>query len=381
MIRALRRLRWRFVAAALVLIAVGAIAYVLRPSNDRRVGSVVVEGTGFSFADAQPTSYGVTYRAETYSGDDVTYATEELIVRRPFDARLETRRGRPPGGGSVGVTVNSFSRLVTGNGVFAVAPSPAALDARPDAYLADAVRAGFAQRRAVRRVAGRLCRVYRTQGSGPLEKLTGAADDYSERCFDERGVLLEELTVSDGEPISRRVAVRISQRPRVDDEAFEARDPTLPVDKGGGSVQRLRAGSKPPGDFFEARRDPRGFEHEGRFAVIPPQTGFDDPRERGRIVTFTSDVWVAGIDTLIVEQGSTLGGIPVFERAPDGIDVRLGELGRGQIVYHSVAVEVRALLEGGRFIRVLGTVPPAELVAFARTLERVEGGTIVVDET
>lgn len=380
MIRTIVRRKWTL-ALAVVLIVAGSVAYALRPSDDRRRGSVVVEGAELAFADTPPKSYGVTYRAETYSGDDVTYATEELVVRRPFEARMETRRGRPPGGSSIGVTVNAFARMATGDGVFAVAPSPAALDARPDAYLADAVRAGFAERREVRRVARRLCRVFRTQGSGPLEKLSRSPDDYTDRCFDERGVLLEELTVSDGEPVSRRVAVRTSQRPTVDDESFETRDPTLPVDKGGGSVQRLRAGSKPPGDFFEVRRDPKGFEHEGRFAVIPPQAGFADPRERGRIVAFTSDVWVDGIDTIAVEQGSTLGGTVPFERVPQAPDVELGELGRGQIVYHPAAVEVRVFLGGGRFARLFGTVPPTELVAVARSLERVEGGAIVVDDS
>ena len=361
---------------AIALAAAAAAALVMRPVDDRREGSVPIDGARFRFV--QPaTSYRVVYRSETF-GEETVERRQELVVRRPFEARLETHRG----GRDRSTTINAFGRLKNDEAVFAVAPGPAPLDVRPDTFTRAASREGLLEAREVRRVAGRSCRVLRTRGpeTGPLEAVDEDAETYSERCFDRRGILLEEVSVSDGEVRSRRLATEVSEDPRIEDDTFETGDPTIPVDKGGGSVQRLAEGSKPPGDFFEARRDPTGLEHHGRYAVIPPQTGFDDPVERNKVVAFTSDVWTDGVDVVVVEQGATLGGAPPFQEAEGGVDVELGEAGSGQLVFNPVGAEVRALLGGGSFLRVFGTVPPDDLARVARGLEQVEGGTIVVDE-
>jgi hypothetical protein len=135
--------------------------------------------------------------------------------------------------------------------------------------------------------------------------------------------------------------------------------------------------SRPPGEFWEFERPPKGFEHHGRYAVVPPQTGFDDPRQRQQLIAFTSDVWVDGVDAIVVEQGATLGGTAPFVADPNGVNLRFGSLGRGQLVYGLISTEVRVLKEGGKFVRVTGTVAPSRLVAAAGSLQKKAGGELV----
>lgn len=360
-----------------MLALAGLGVWLFWPGPDLRRGSVEV-GDAVDVASRRPASYRIDYRVESRAGGTLVVSTERVWVRRPFEARVEVRAG----GRRLSLTVHSLGRLKLDRATFGVAPAPASPDRRPDAYLLDAVEAGYAEARESRRVAGRTCRIFRTWGpaSGPLEKVGTAAPEHRDQCFDEAGLLVEDVTFDDGALVNRRVAMRVTEAPPVDDELFETGEPSAPVRQGGGSARKLRAGSRPPGAFWEVPRAPDAFEYQGRYTVIPPQTGFDDPVERGRVVAFTSDIWVDGADAIVLEQGASLSGPAPFARAPQGIDLRFGELGRGQLVYNPTSAEVRVLLGGGRFVRVFGTVRPSVLIDVARSLEEVEGGEIVFED-
>lgn len=375
----MRKRRGTLIALATLVLA-AVLIYVLWPGPDLRVGSTEVADVVVRVGSRTPASYRIVYRVESHAAGQVVVNSEDIVVRRPFEARNDIRTGAPPGKKRQGETVNAFARLKNQDLVLAVGPGPASLDRRPDRLFPAATKSGRAEMREVRRVAGRACRVYRTVGSpgeSSLAKIEDVKDSYTDTCVDEAGLVLEEVGVTKGRLLSRRLAVRIDETPEIGKNAFTVGDPTIPVRMGGGSVRTVSPDSRPPGEFWEFGSAPRGYEHQGRYAVVPPQTGFDDPRQRQQLIAFTSDVWVDGSDTIIVEQGATLGGSAPFVADPNGMDLRLGELGRGQLVYSLITSEVRVLMKGGRFVRVTGTASPPQLVATARSLEAKEGGELV----
>ncbi|MGH2760688.1 MAG: hypothetical protein ACRDKJ_14150 [Actinomycetota bacterium] len=382
-----RRVRWRARRRRRPLIALGVlalgaiIAYVLWPGPDVRAGSEeIVEGR-IRVASRIPSEYRLVYRVESRAGDELVVSTEKVWVRRAFEARVESWTGAPPGRRRTSTTVHAFARINTGRAVFAVPPAPAPQDFRIDANLAEAERAGYADAREHRRVGGRICRVYRRGaegGSGTLSRLgEKEPDEYTDTCFDAAGLPLEVAMFVDGKLLTRSIAVVVDEDPQLADRSFRVGAPTLEVRQGGGSVLRVDPDSRPPGDFWEARDDPRGFDHFGRYAVIPPQAGFEDPTQRPGIVTFVSDVWTRGRDVIVVEQGATLGGRAPFQADPNARKVAAGDLGRGELAYGLRTSEVRILLEGGHFVRVHGTLAPSRLLAVARSLSKVEGGDLV----
>jgi hypothetical protein len=189
--------------------------------------------------------------------------------------------------------------------------------------------------------------------------------------------VLEEVDFADGKLLNRRVTVEVEENARMPDRFFRTGKPEANVRQGGGSVRRVDPDSRPPGTFWEPSKGPVGFRRVGRYAVIPPQAGFGDPAQRSGIIAFTSDVWRHGIDVIVIEQGATLGGSAPFSRDPDARRVRVGALGRGEILYRLRPSEVRVLLKAGRFVRVVGTLTPSRLLAIARSLEKKPGGELV----
>ncbi|MEX2539954.1 MAG: hypothetical protein WD646_15005 [Actinomycetota bacterium] len=302
-------------------------------------------------------------------------------MNRPFNARVDSRGGPPPGERKISVTTNSFGRLQVRDDVLAVPPDVPSVDRRPDAAIEEMVRRGYAEQRERRRVAGRVCRVYRVSGDSSSTELVPvhrAGGDHTDVCIDATGLVLEEAAFADETLSSRRVAVSVDERPSVDEDLFDLDEPTLGVREGGGSLQEVDPGSRlPGGPFWDLRQAPDGFEKRGRFAVIPPQPGFDDPVQRNSIITLMTDVWTDGIDVLTVERGATQGGVKPFEDDPNARRVDLGELGSGELRYGLRTSEVRVRTTGGRFVRVAGTLSGARLIAVARALEPMPEGPLV----
>ena len=339
---------------------------VSRP--DQRAGSVELSGGDVDISARVPRAYRIVYRVETTTKDGLTEQTEEALVRRPFASRLTTRdQAKTPL-----VTVSAFGVYSLSDQAFFVQPGAPDPDRRPAAVLPEAVRDGYAQRREVRRVAGRMCRVFRIGESSDAVSLPPIDDlgpDRSDICVDAAGLILEEVTFTDERMTKRRVATAVAEDPAIGDDDLDVAKPEGDP-KVIGSVLELEDDSRMPADeFWELSEKPEGFRFRGRFAIVPPgQQGFQDPMARGTILAFMSEVWVDGSDVLVIDRGATRSTKP-FEEDANARVVRAGKLGRGELRYALRESEVRVLTGGSSFVRVRGTIEPSRLLAIARSLE------------
>ncbi|MFP5322674.1 MAG: hypothetical protein ACLGIC_12625 [Acidimicrobiia bacterium] len=372
-------------AAAAAVVAGGAWLAVGSGDggDDLRAGSELVDADASQLLAPEdpPDAYRIDYRIEGYGGGDRVVTADRLWVRRPFDSRLEVFPGPDPTGDPDAVQVGAFGAFrAEGEArdpvVVASPPGPPPSDVRIASALAAAVEDGRAEVVEHRRVLGRTCAVVRTAVPFASGDLRAAGDDgeRTDTCVDAQGLVLEELVVSDGEPLLRRLATEVDLDPDLDDVSFDAGEPTLEVDQGGGFVGELAEGSRSPGRFFEAE-GPAGFERRGRYAVVPPQAeSFTDPTKRGERLTYVSDVWVDGVDVVVLDQGGTFGDVDPFPGL-EGVDVDL-ELGPATLTYDRTGAAVVVYLGEGDFLRARGTVTPDVLVELLRGLREVEGGEL-----
>lgn len=334
----------------------------------------------------EPASYRITYRVAERGGGETT---EEVTVVRPFTSESTIRRD----GELVGVQRSAFGRLLASDGrgddtAYAVGPAVAGADLRFAPALPAAVRDGRLEVREQRRVAGRRCQVHRAGTSvlaGELPVPGDPDEEHADVCVDGEGLLLEEWWVVEGEAIRHRVAVEVDAgwTPATTfGDGWSEVATSLPLDRGGGSILRLRPGSAPPGSFFTSSGAlPAGFVHRGRYTVIPPQAvSFTDEAQRGSIVSSTADVWTRGPDLLVLDQGGTLEQQRVYEVDPDNELIAIPGLGDAEVRLGLAGNEIRILRPAGRFVRVVGTLPPDDLLAFARSLVEGVGNELVVDE-
>jgi hypothetical protein len=307
---------------------------------------------------AAPASYRIVYRVT--SGKDVS--TRIVEARRPFDVRTEDHVGPPPGGALRSLSVATFTRLLTRAGdadpvVMQISPAPAPGDPRPDAALQAAVDAKRLQVRGRRRVLGRACQVYRDGGG-------------VESCIDAAGLLLEERSTG-----RVSVAVSVDVHPQLPDDRFAVDGKPLAIQQGGGSVRPVDPATLPSGSWWVLPEPPAGFTSRGRFAVVPPNQseGFSDPTKRDSLIAGFADVYVRGADVLVVDQGSTLGGLAPFTPEDKTVPVDLGTPGQGEVVATLGTVQARIAVGGGHYLRLLGTLPPRQLEAVAARLVQQKG--------
>lgn len=371
------------VAAVAAGAAVGGWLSRSDGGSDLRDGSELVDAGADALLEpeAPPRAYRIDYRVEGFASGDPVVTLDRLWVRRPFESRLEVFAGPDATGEPDAVQVASFGAFrAEGAGratvVVAGPPGPPASDVRLEAGLADAVDDGRAEVVEHRRVLGRTCHVLRTAvplANGDLAP-TERDGDHTDTCVDAAGLVLEELVVSDGEPLLRRIAVEVELDPELDDVDLAVGEPTLTVDEGGGFVGEVEPGSRTPGRFFEPTAPP-GFRRHGRYAVVPPQAeNFADPNRRGQRLTYVSDVFVDGSDVVVLDQGGTFGDVEPF---PDlrGVPVDL-PLGPATLTYGQLGPAVVVDLGEGDFVRARGTTAPSALLALLRSLEEVEGGEL-----
>lgn len=394
--RAVRRRNAALAVAGVVALGVGSWAVFVRDGGDGggdgkqklaalgRAGSVEVAGAPEVTITSSPASYRIVYRVED-AGETVSYRTDVVSVRRPWDSRLESRSGRPPGDKELSTQVATLGQRRTTSGdqepvVIELGLTLPASDLRFDHVLEPAVAAERLERREVRKVAGRTCQVYRSGDYLSAAAITPPTPDlYADSCVDDHGLLLEEVLVSDGKAIARRIAESVDEAPVLGDELFPTGTPNVPADKGGGTVRRLLDGSTPPSPFFVADAVPDGFTWTGRYSVVPPQAenfGAEDPTREDFRRAQIADVYVRGLDVLVLEQGATLRGAPPFEEDPGNPRLDLGPFGSAEVRFSALGNQVRAQREGGRFVQATGTLLPDELAAVLRSLREVPGGEL-----
>jgi hypothetical protein len=396
--RAVRRRNAALAVAGVVVLGVGSWAVFVRDGGGGdgdgdgkpklavlgRTGSVEVPGAPEVAISATPASYRIVYRVEDV-GEKISYRTDVVSVRRPWESRLESRSGRPPGDKELSTQVATLGQRRSTSGdqdpvVIELGLTLPASDLRLDKVLGPAVDAKRLERREVRTVAGRTCQVYRSGDYLSATAITPpTAKLYADSCVDDHGLLLEEVLVSEGKAIARRIAESVDEVPSLGDDLFPTGEPNVPADKGGGTVRRLLDGSTPPSPFFVADAVPEGFTWTGRYSVVPPQAenfGAEDPTREDFRRAQIADVYVRGLDVLVLEQGATLRGAPPFEEDPGNPRIDLGPFGSAEVRFGALGNQVRAQREGGRFVQATGTLLPDELAAVLRSLREVPGGEL-----
>lgn len=374
--RARRRLR---IFAVLIAAGFGALALVAwwTGRENLREGSVVATGGPPLEITKIPTTYSAVYRVEDRAGEDRVVTTEKVWVRRPFESRIEIWRGAPPGSRRVTVRQSAFGVLTSRSERaqplnVAAPPSLATGDLRIDAPLAAALADTSILRRERREVYGRACQVYRTGGpvfAGDLTPYRAGIGELADVCIDGNGLVLEEVWMSDGRMLRRRVAVEVEADPPIDPDLLAIDVPEQPgVDRG--AVERLAPAARP--DLWVLDSTPQGFEQLGRYgvAISPmalPQLGGSAP---DAAPVSTSDVYVRGPDLLVIDQDPSLALLTEAEGGRRQRSVELESLSDAVLIFDARMSEVRGTDGDGSVVRVFGTLPPSELLEIALGLKR-----------
>ncbi|HET6908065.1 MAG TPA: hypothetical protein VFH54_01905 [Mycobacteriales bacterium] len=335
---------------------------------------------------AVPAAYQISYVVTTPHGQP---STERVSVRRPFESVDEFRNGAPPGTTTYLTIVNRLGAQVLESGTaqateLQVPAAAAPQDMRPDVIVAAGLRSHALKYVGAETILGRRCQVFRSAAplrSGPVQPVSSPST-YTDTCIDGQGLVLREKTVQRGILVSERRAVDVAIGPSaVADAPFALTGTHTPVDSGGGAFTALTFASRPPGGSWALVAPPIGFQWVGRYAVIPPQpsdagaSAFSVGPPPGQ-VSELDDVFVRGVDVIVVQQGSTLNGAS-FAPPNNAQPVALGALGAGQLqVGGSVSTITAEPYGGRRFLRLSGTLPPDELLAIARSLTLQAGGTL-----
>lgn len=315
--------------------------------------------------------YRATYAVTT---PDAT-TTEEVEVARPLASRIVVRNAE---GAVTSERWSAEGLLVTRSAgadavSLAVALAPAAGDQRLDRTGAALVEAGHLEAGKVRTVRGRTCTPYAERSA--LATLPDGADVTDarpvqavvERCVDTEGIVLEERWST---PEGRRLLTkRIDELATDDDLELDLDAPDaepLAAEQGNGAVRRVADDEAPPFAERFSLPDPAGFDHRGRFAVVPPRVGTDTPAAAD--LALYTDVWTRGPDLLLLDQGAGRNGATPF--APGTVlgPLTLAGLGPAELAGDLRGLEVRVTRPDGGFVRLAGTVPLDELLRLADEL-------------
>jgi hypothetical protein len=368
----------------LVLAVVVAGVAVYLPLRSSRPGAVrIVAYRGPMPRFTVPSGYHITF--------DVTVRgrrhTEELFIHRPFASYEEAISGGKPYLVTAMRLGEQVFRANAGTATLIhTALSPSRRDIRLDAVARYAAKANRLRLIGRARVRGETCFVFRSAAalsSGPLAPIPKRS--FVDSCIDSRGLLVYERTTSDGKVVSERRATGIALGGS--SPGYSLQGDAIPTNKGGGAMRALTMDSRlSSGPFWDIAKPPAGFRHTGRYVVIPsqPQAYADTSAFSmnaaglpGSLVVSIDDVYVRGSDALVIEQGSTVNDAK-FTAPLGGEDIDLGEvLGHGQLLASASASEVVAEPhDGTRFVRVIGTLPPDELIAIARQMTLQPPGTM-----
>lgn len=328
-------------------------------------------------------TYRVTYRVDAGVPLGTTVRTEILEVSRPWQSRLTTRSGKPPGHAVTDVQIGDFGKLDLKpvgqtESVLVLQPDLAASDLRLDVDLPTLVRAHGIELRERRLVAGQACQVYRTtappqgQTIGALPSATG---DVVDSCVSQDGIVLEQLQWFRSKLLLRRRATRVEPGVTFGPHELEVtRAPTIPTSLGGGSVVQLdpAGAANVPGTTYFLDHPPAGFAFQGHYAVAPStgqdSNGLPNTNRQGSFV----DVWVRGQDVLMLDQGGLVYNGDPLPSYPLASAVDLGPLGRAKASPGARLSAVAVSLPSSRYVRILGTLPVDQLADIARTLRRAD---------
>jgi hypothetical protein len=210
-------------------------------------------------------------------------------------------------------------------------------------------------------VAGQRCTVFRFSGppAGPITPLSGA--DHDDLCIDNVGLLLSEQWTYNGHVVLQRTATTVSltasgPRPVGAPPVSTA----LVAPSSTDLLEATTAGSH--ASFLASPPAPAGFTPQPVLSTIA-----FDPTQPGQ-VDDSSTLWsfVRGGDSITVEAGQ--GALPWQAGDTTTAPIRLVGLGEASSALRSDGPEIRVELGQDQWVRVHGTVPLAELAAYASKL-------------
>ena len=340
---------------AIAVASVVAVAVVVR-SRDQRER----EAPGPPALTAPAPEYRIVYRIDDTAGGTRVTTTEEARVRRPFDARIERRNGPPPGGETISVQISRLGRLALPSDgeaplTLAVPPGLAVTDLRFDPALDWLIDQEVVDTGPRRTIAGRTCAVIRLgapPATGEPVRYEPGSDDYTDECIDAAGLVLEEVWVSGGTRVRRKVAVEVEWTAGLTEAGLADPGPAIGTDVGGGSFRQIEASPF-------AAYDVPGHDLAGHFEAAGPE----------QPVPFAVDVWVNGPDAVLVEYGPTGSSSGTVSRERDDPD-----LGEVTIGYGLRMNEVRYVAADGQPVRVRGTLRVEQLLEIGRRLQLAADG-------
>lgn len=337
--------------------------------------AALVQGaTGALDMSSTPAGYHAVYKAESYSGSKVTLSTEDVTVQRPFNGRVAIREGTTPSGalqfeGRSTLGKYSNNDQTGAEQVSDDAPAVAFGDVRLGPSLGDLVAKGLFVLRERRHTLGQDCQVYRT--GSPLQSLkitAPTATDYADACVNDAGLPLEEVTVVGGKMTQRLTATELVADPGFEPTTFTITGDPVGFDQGGSVLTPVDVNAAPAPGYWQLDPAPAGFDHTGRYQLLSPNQatqGAGDP------LSSYVDLYVRGIDVLVVRQGPKASEPDVSSAASAGDPVDLGPLGSGQLMLSSIGPIVAAHPGTDAFVQLTGTMSPADLQALAGTLHQV----------
>ncbi len=375
-----RRLRFFAFAIAAFFGALAFASYWSTRENLREGSKEVFFGADALRISHIPETYRAVFRSENRAGGELVLTTDRVWVRRPFASRVETYSAD---GKRLTLRQSNFGALASSSSSseplnITVPPSLSSGDLRIDAVLKDAVEEKTILRRERREVYGRQCQVYRAGGpvlAGDITPYKGGTGTYTDFCIDRNGIVIEEYWVQDDKLLRRRVATDLDVGVPIAEKTFTIDVPEAPgVDRG--AIERISEDASDHGSpIWVLPKVPRGFKKLGRYGVVITSAALtgsgSNPLAGANPITSISDVYVDGADLVVVDQDPSLIQASLGDRPTRKVE--LGDLREGMLVVDGRMSELRGTAPGGSVVRIVGTLPPHELIELARSLEPQEG--------
>ncbi len=286
--------------------------------------------------------YRVVYRVIDASPGTNGGATEIVEVRRPYDGRVESRRGRKTATGRITSREHFWQLGEDSELQFGVLRPPGgpARDASIRA-LRDAARAGRAVSGGTDVVLGRTCSWFAYRDPAPKPVLPPTAKSRVESCVDSSGVVLREVWTLDGQPARILEAVELDPSAPSKKRFLEDKDPAstkVAQPKGAELVETqtlvrdvIQGEVRTPFSFAK----PKGWKRD-RVALIGSIAG-----QGARPTQFLSQTYLRDDELVVVETGSGPQFAPPWP-TNEGKHVPIG-VGEGRVVFGVDRVEVRVL--------------------------------------
>ncbi len=106
--------RWLVVAAPLLIVTL--LVVFLMPREDLRSGSELLGDGGVRIGRRVASGYRIVYRIEDRSGGELTISRDDVLVRRPFEARVASKTVEES------VTLDGFGRFSVRGQAFVAEP-------------------------------------------------------------------------------------------------------------------------------------------------------------------------------------------------------------------------------------------------------------------